>query len=167
VSRLWISSLTPDAIRKGFEQLRPGIDYDPLADAAQGRSPADWVGKAMRLPIAGEEANRIVERAHTGQASIESIESETQRIASPALYDLTELQRHANRLFRFSAQKTLDLAQARHESPKLISYPRTDSRHLSRDVAATLRQVVQAIEAPYRQHLVAGTGEHPGAAVRR
>src|SRR3984893_18564375 len=44
VSRLWISSLTPDAIRKGFEVLRPGSDYDPLADAARGRSRAGWLG---------------------------------------------------------------------------------------------------------------------------
>src|SRR5882724_8552291 len=43
VSRLWISSLTPDAIRKGFDQLRPSRDYDPLADAARGRSRADWL----------------------------------------------------------------------------------------------------------------------------
>jgi DNA topoisomerase-3 len=42
-SRLWISSLTPEAIRKGFEALRPGTDYDPLADAARGRSRADWL----------------------------------------------------------------------------------------------------------------------------
>jgi DNA topoisomerase-3 len=242
VSRLWISSLTPDAIRKGFEQLRPGSDYDPLADAARGRSRADWlvgmnlsrayslacseelsVGrvqtptlamvverelatrsfvpedylevvasfrptsgtkestyqgrwfrtrpeagadkeslqKAIRLPIDGEEANRIVERARTGKASIESIESETQRIPPPPFYDLTELQRHANRLFGFSAQKTLDLAQALYERHKLISYPRTDSRHLSLDVAATLPLIVQTIEAAYREHLAAGTGEHP------
>jgi len=43
VSRLWISSLTPEAIRKGFEVLRPGSDYNPLADAARGRSRADWL----------------------------------------------------------------------------------------------------------------------------
>src|ERR1700678_191152 len=43
-SRLWISSLTPDAIRKGFAGLRPGSDYDRLADAASGRSRADWLG---------------------------------------------------------------------------------------------------------------------------
>jgi DNA topoisomerase III len=43
VSRLWISSLTPDAIRKGFQRLRDGHDYDPLADAARGRSRADWL----------------------------------------------------------------------------------------------------------------------------
>ena len=41
--RLWISSLTPEAIRKGFAELRPGSDYDPLADAARGRSRADWL----------------------------------------------------------------------------------------------------------------------------
>jgi DNA topoisomerase-3 len=43
VSRLWISSLTSDAIRKGFEKLRPGSEYDRLADAASGRSRADWL----------------------------------------------------------------------------------------------------------------------------
>src|SRR3954468_1682327 len=43
VSRLWISSLTPDAIRRGFETLRPAADYDSLADAARGRSRADWL----------------------------------------------------------------------------------------------------------------------------
>src|SRR6185369_15214370 len=43
VNRLWISSLTPEAIRKGFDALKPGRDYDPLADAARGRSRADWL----------------------------------------------------------------------------------------------------------------------------
>jgi DNA topoisomerase-3 len=43
VSRLWISSLTPEAIRKGFSTLRPGSDFDSLADAARGRSQADWL----------------------------------------------------------------------------------------------------------------------------
>ena len=244
-SRLWISSLTPEAIRKGFEALRPGTDYDPLADAARGRSRADWlvgmnlsrayslayneelsVGrvqtptlamvverelairrfvpedylevvadfrpsdgrptggdkenvyqgtwfraragegaekeslqKAMRLPADGQEANRIVGRARTGKAAIESIKAETQRLAPPLLYDLTELQRHANRLYGFSAQKTLDLAQALYESHKLISYPRTDSRHLSEDVARTLPRIVKNIAGPYREHLAPGTGE--------
>jgi DNA topoisomerase III len=43
VERLWISSLTPEAIRRGFESLRPGTDYLPLAQAASGRSRADWL----------------------------------------------------------------------------------------------------------------------------
>jgi DNA topoisomerase-3 len=241
-SRLWISSLTPDAIRKGFAALRPGSDYDPLADAARGRSRADWlvgmnlsrayslaygenlsVGRvqtptlamlverelavrrfvpedylevaatfhpaggpresryqgtwfrtqpkrggdketlrmAMRLSVDGEEAGRILGRARTGTAAIESIESEIQRMAPLPLYDLTELQRHANRLFGFSAQHTLDVAQALYERHKLISYPRTDSRHLSQDVAATLPRIVKAIAAPYQAHLAPGTGERP------
>src|ERR1019366_3790215 len=117
--------------------------------------------KAMRLSADGEEAGRIVGRARTGTAAIESIGSEIQRMAPPPLYDLTELQRHANRLFGFSAQQTLDVAQALYERHKLISYPRTDSRHLSQDVAATLPRIVQAIAAPYRAHLA------PGTAVRR
>ena len=82
-------------------------------------------------------------------------------MAPPPLYDLTELQRHANRLYGFSAQKTLDTAQTLYERHKLISYPRTDSRHLSQDVAQTLPRVVQAIAAPYREHLAPGTGERP------
>ncbi len=229
--RLWISSLTPDAIRKGFENLRDGREYDNLADAARCRSRADWlvgmnlsraytlaykdelsVGRVQtptlamlverelairafvpedylevvatfsprpgeayqgtwfteskgerqtRLPADGELAASILERARAGQASIESIQAETQRMPPPLLYDLTELQRHANRLFGFSAEKTLQLAQALYERHKLLSYPRTDSRHLSNDVAATLPAVVRAICAPYAELLAPGTGERP------
>src|SRR6266699_1635140 len=230
VSRLWISSLTPEAIHKGFENLKPGTDYDSLANAARGRSRADWlvgmnlsraysltfneelsVGRVQtptlamlvereiairnfvveeylevhatfgsliskekyrgvwfrskpeetRLPVDGVEAQTIVERALTGKASVESINSTTQRAAPPLLYDLTELQRHANRLFGFSAQKTLDVAQAVYEKHKLISDPRTDSRHLSKDVAETLPRIVKAIAAPYRAKLAPGTGVRP------
>ena len=242
VRRLWISSLTPEAIRKGFASLKPASDYDPLAAAARGRSRADWlvgmnlsrayyiayneelsVGrvqtptlailverelairnfvpedylevqatfhpvasppaniykgtwfrpqaanpaekeslqKSMRLPVDTDEAKLIVDRARTGKAAIESIQSEIQRMPPPPLYDLTELQRHANRLYGFSAQKTLDLAQALYERHKLISYPRTDSRHLSRDVSATLPAIVKVIAPPYREHLAPGTGDRP------
>jgi DNA topoisomerase-3 len=242
VSRLWISSLTPDAIRRGFDTLRPAADYDSLADAARGRSRADWlvgmnlsraysltygedlsVGRvqtptlailvdrelairrfvpedytevaatfhpqaaptdqtykgtwlrdraaagadkeslqdAMRLPADAQEAGQIAARARTGQAAIESMEAKTQRMPPPLLYDLTELQRHANRLFGFSAQKTLDTAQALYERHKLISYPRTDSRHLSQDVALTLPRVVATIQTPYRDRLAPGAGERP------
>ena len=73
-----------------------------------------------------------------GRARIESVDAQTRRLPPPLLYDLTELQRHANRLFGFSAAKTLEVAQSLYESKKLLSYPRTDSRHLSHAVAATL-----------------------------
>ena len=133
---------------------------DRAAAAAPGAD-KESLQQAMRLPADGEEAKRIAARARTGQAAIESIEAQTQRMPPPALYDLTELQRHANRLFGFSAQKTLDTAQALYERHKLISYPRTDSRHLSQDVAATLPRVVAAIAAPYREQLAPHTGERP------
>jgi DNA topoisomerase-3 len=115
--------------------------------------------KSMRLAPDGEEAGRIAERARAGEGSIESMEQATQRMAPLPFYDLTELQRHANRLYGFSAQKTLDVAQALYERHKLISYPRTDSRHLSQSVAATLPKVVQAVAGPYRAQLSEGTGE--------
>ena len=119
------------------------------------------IQKSARLAADGIEAGQIVDRAHSGKAAIESLKSEIQRMGPPQLYDLTELQRHANRLFGFSAQKTLDIAQSLYESHKLISYPRTDSRHLSQDVASTLPRIVQTIAAPYREHIAPGTGEKP------
>ncbi|WP_437291255.1 DNA topoisomerase 3 [Sorangium sp. So ce406] len=251
VDRLWISSLTPDAIRDGLRRLRDARSYDGLADAARGRSRADWlvgmnlsrayslafdqdlsVGRVQtptlsmvverelairrfvpepylevvatfspyrddgagaaessykgtyfrdkdlpgeqpggearetaplrrRLPPDGEEAARIVERARRGEARIEAIRSESRRLPPPLLYDLTELQRHANRLYGFSAQRTLEVAQALYERRKLISYPRTDSRHLSTEIAATLGAVVQAVEGSYRGMLAPGTGTRP------
>ena len=114
---------------------------------------------AKRLAADGKEAQAIVERARSGQATIASNNAHSHRQVPPLLYDLTELQRHANRLYGFSAEKTLNLAQQLYEQRKLISYPRTDSRYLSQDVAATLAPVVQAIEEPYRQLLAPGSGE--------
>ncbi|HTQ80284.1 MAG TPA: RecQ family ATP-dependent DNA helicase, partial [Thermoanaerobaculia bacterium] len=113
------------------------------------------------FPGEGEEAGRIVERAKApgAKASVESVRPETKRLPPPFLYDLTELQRHANRLFGWSAKKTLGVAQALYEQKKLLSYPRTDSRHLSTDVAATLGEVVRAIAGPYEGLLAPGTGE--------
>ena len=224
VSRLWISSLTESAIREGLRRLRPASDYDPLANAALGRSRADWlvgmnlsrayglaldaplsVGRVQtptlamlverelgirdfvpedylevvamfypavfcprgeeryagtwfdparkqhpqRLPTSGEVARAVVARALAGRARIASVTRETKRLPAPLCYDLTELQRHANRLYGFSAQRTLEVAQALYEKHKLISYPRTDCRHLSSEVASTLPAVVKAISAPY------------------
>src|ERR1700720_1551261 len=69
VSRLWISSLTPDAIRKGFEQLRPGSDYDPLADAARGRSRADW--------LVGMNLSRAYSLAYSEELSVGRVQTPT------------------------------------------------------------------------------------------
>ena len=117
--------------------------------------------EARRLPKDGAEAKAIVERVRSGRAQVESVESETRRLPPPLLYDLTDLQRHANRLHGLSAKETLTVAQALYEEKKLLTYPRTDSRHLSRDVAAGLPAVVAAIAGPYAPLLAPGTGERP------
>jgi DNA topoisomerase-3 len=122
---------------------------------------AGGASAARRLPADGKEAKAIVDRAQRGLARIESVERATRRIPPPMLYDLTELQRHANRLYGFTAQRTLDLAQSLYEKRKLISYPRTDSRHLSKAIAATLPAIVVAIAAPYSALLAPGTGTSP------
>ena len=83
------------------------------------------------------------------------------KLPAPLLYDLTELQRHGNRLYGFSALRTLELAQSLYERHKLISYPRTDSRHLSQDVAGTLPRIVDSIRGEYESLLAPGTGERP------
>ncbi len=113
----------------------------------------------QRLPPTGEEAKAIVARALLGQARVASVSSQTKRLPPPLLYDLTELQRHMNRLYGVSAQRTLDAAQALYEKHKLLSYPRTDSRHLSLEVAGTLPSVLKAIALPYAALLADGTGE--------
>jgi DNA topoisomerase-3 len=116
---------------------------------------------ATRLPASGEAAQAVVERALAGRAQIASATSQTKRLPAPLLYDLTELQRHSNRLYGFSAQRTLDIAQALYEKHKLISYPRTDSRHLSSEIAKTLPEVVAATSSPYAELLAEGTGQRP------
>jgi DNA topoisomerase-3 len=116
---------------------------------------------ARRLPADGEAAQAIVERARQGQAEVESLSQQDKSMPPPLLYDLTELQRHANRLYGFSARRTLDLAQGLYESKKLISYPRPDSRHLATEIAATLPEIVAAIRQPYEDRLAEGCGQTP------
>jgi DNA topoisomerase-3 len=241
VRRLWISSLTPDAIRKGFRELRPSEEFDNLAAAAWARSISDWlvgmnlsraytlasdenlhvgrvktptlamivvrdlaieqfepqnyrevearflteVGEVVatyvhasfngegkpelnaRLPGVGEPVDeatdpaRVLARAKSGAAVIKHVEEKTETIQPPLLFDLTELQRVANRIWDWTAQRTLDVAQELYEKEKLLSYPRTDSRHLPASVAATLGPLVARLRGGYEAALVAETGSAP------
>ena len=103
----------------------------------------------------------MMTRPTEGTTRITGKESETRRMPAPLLYDLAELQRHANRLFGFTAQHTLEVAQALYEKHKLLSYPRTDSRHLSQAVSLGLEDIVAAIRAPYEPDVAAGSGQRP------
>ena len=243
--RLWISSLTDEAIRNGFAALKPAAQFDALGDAARARSEADWLvgmnatraltlrlrrsggealfsigrvqtptlamlvqrereirefvprdywevhatfataagerfsarwthGRATRLgtaSLAGAVATRSM--AHSAASNpmgprVERVQSKSVREAPPMLFDLTSLQRTANRRFGFSAQRTLDLAQALYERHKVLTYPRTDSRHLTADVAKELPKLFTALGrlpdyAPFVAHLTA----HPPRPNRR
>jgi DNA topoisomerase-3 len=224
VRRLWISSMTDEAIRAGFAGLRPATHYDPLADAARCRSEADWLvglnatravtvrhrtgpgstlysigrvqtptlallverekailsfvprdywelrarlerpgaaeqgftalwtrGKVTRFGV--REAAEVVLARDAAHASagdpegpvVERVEQKKTREPPPLLFDLTSLQRTANRRFGLSAQRTLEVAQALYETHKLLTYPRTDARHLSGDLAGELPRILRGV----------------------
>jgi DNA topoisomerase-3 len=214
VLRLWISSLTPEAIREGFAALRGGRSMKPLEDAARSRSEADWIvgmnatraysvrfGRPGNVLSVGrvqtptlkllverereiesfvpekfwtvharfrredatydglwfkkkqnrldnrEAADEIAAKVRGGTGTVKKAEKKTASEKPPLLYDLTELQRNANARYGFTAERTLRAAQALYEERKLITYPRTSSRYLSKDTVPTLKKRVEATMA--------------------
>ena len=200
MKRLWISSMEESAIREGFENLKPGSDYEHLYHSALCRQEADWLvgingtrlftvlygGKVLKvgrvqtptLAMLVERESKIMNfkkeqyfMAHilcggvdaateridskteaenvagaclNGQALVTSVAKEEKTVAPPKLYDLTTLQRDANRLFGFTAKQTLEYTQSLYEK-KLCTYPRTDSQYLSDDMEQTAGNVIEAI----------------------
>jgi DNA topoisomerase-3 len=214
VRRLWISSLTPEAIQEGFGALRDGRSMKHLEDAARSRSESDWivgmnatraysvrfgrpgnvlsVGRVqtptLRLIVDREKeiedfkpekfwtvharfaregvtydgvwfknkqnrlkekeaAEKIAAKVRGGTGTVKKAEKKTASEKPPLLYDLTELQRNANARFGFTAERTLRAAQALYEEKKLITYPRTSSRYLSKDMVGGLEKRVEAAGA--------------------
>lgn len=208
VSRLWLSSMEDNAIRKGFANLKPSTEYDALYQAALCRERADWmvgincsrlfsclygrplaVGRVMTptlaMTVEREAAiaafvpekfytvaldltsgfvalsRRISEKADAEKllaecrkemvSTIQKITRKEKAENPPPLYDLTTLQRDANRLLGFTAQQTLNYAQSLYEK-KLITYPRTDSRFLTEDMAASLPGLMSAAAGAFDVH---------------
>ena len=196
VKRLWISSMEESAIRKGFENLKDGKDYDSLYRSALCRAKADWivginatrlfsllynhtlnVGRVqsptlkiladrsdaitnfkkekyyhVHLVLGGTEAvsdrfsskeaaEKIATSCKGKTAVCTSITSEKKEALPPKLFDLTALQKEANRIFGYTAKQTLDLAQSLYEK-KLLTYPRTDSNYLTDDMKETADKVI-------------------------
>ena len=198
VKRLWLSSMEPDEIRKAFENMRPGEEYDNLYAAALCRAKADWlvgmnatrlmslvyhrtlnVGRVVSptLSMLVERKREIEDFTHetfytvavncggvllsseritdkdeanalaancTGEARIIRVGHEKCSKRAPELYDLTTLQREANRELGFTAQQTLDYLQALYEK-RLVTYPRTDSRYLTDGMAAAVPELVSVV----------------------
>ena len=214
-SRLWLSSMEENAIREGFQKLKPSTEYDALYNAALCRERADWmvginasrlfsclynqplaVGRVMTpvlaMTVVREAAiaafvpekfytvaltladggtassKRFAQKADAelllskcrkeGRVTVQKMERKEKSESPPQLYDLTALQRDANRLLGFTAQQTLDYAQSLYEK-RLITYPRTDSRFLTEDMAASLPVLVTdtgrafAVEEPFPIHV--------------
>ena len=196
MQRLWISSMEDDAIRSGFQNLRPGSDYDGLHQSALCRAKADWlvginatrlfsvlyhrtlnVGRVLSPTLAllvqreaeigafraepfytvqldcggvsavsekfkDKAAAMQLADACAGQtAAVKCVEQKDRTEKPPALYDLTTLQRDANRILGYTAQQTLDYLQALYEK-KLCTYPRTDARYLTDDMADGVNAIV-------------------------
>ncbi|WP_347490254.1 DNA topoisomerase III [Desulfoscipio sp. XC116] len=201
--RLWLSETTPAAVRRGFVELRPGDQFNPLAAAAEARSQADWliginatrsftvkhntllsIGRVQTPTLAlivnrereiknfvsepywelwaeftktngqaytgrwfNGEQNRFhaLQTAQAVQAKVNNqpanvLEVEEKDVAElpPLLFNLNDLQKEANKKYGLAAAKTLELAQSLYETRKLLTYPRTDSRHLTRELAKTI-----------------------------
>ena len=94
------------------------------------------------------DAERIAQQCNLKTAVVKNIDKKRKTEKPPALYDLTSLQREANRLFGYTAQQTLDYAQALYEK-RLLTYPRTDSRFLTGDMAVSLPNLVQAVSGAF------------------
>jgi DNA topoisomerase III len=103
-------------------------------------------GGTNRLKAAAP-AEAIVEAVGGKPAVVESLETKPQTEQSPQLYDLTTLQREANRRFGFSASRTLSAAQALYDQHKVLTYPRTNSRYLSTDMIPQLKTVASQVGA--------------------
>lgn len=88
-----------------------------------------------------DEAKAIAAACDKKQAVVSSLKKETKTVNPPKLYDLTTLQREANRYYGFTAQQTLDLVQSLYEK-KMLTYPRTDSQFITEDMESTARQVI-------------------------
>ncbi|WP_297423735.1 DNA topoisomerase III [Clostridium sp.] len=105
-----------------------------------------WVNKDNNSRIFEEEfANKIVTKVKGSEGEIVNISEVSKKKFSPALYDLTELQRDANKIWGYSAKQTLGIMQRLYENYKILTYPRTDSRYITKDIVGTIPERLRAI----------------------
>ena len=99
-----------------------------------------------------EKIEAIKKAASSGKLQISEVKKKAKQSVSPALYDLTALQREANQRFGFSAKETLNIMQRLYENHKVLTYPRTDSRYLTTDMVGTLAERLKACAVgPYKK----------------
>ena len=100
-----------------------------------------------------EKVEKLVQKIGQESLTVSAVTRKEKKSYSPGLYDLTELQRDANRLFGYSAKETLTTMQSLYERHKVLTYPRTDSRYLSADIVATMPDRLRTIATPQYRSL--------------
>lgn len=138
-----------------------GISAWGKSENGKGKQPAvislSWQDKKSgSLSSFDQEKIKKIEenlrRAASAGGIVEEVKRTEKRVFAPLLYDLTELQREANRRYQYSAKETLNIMQRLYENHKVLTYPRTDSRYLSSDIVPTIKERLQACGAgPYRK----------------
>lgn len=100
-----------------------------------------------------EKVQQLLANVDKKQGTIVDVDKKQKKSFAPQLYDLTELQRDANKIFGYSAKETLSIMQKLYEQHKVLTYPRTDSRYISSDIVETLPERLKACGiGQYRQH---------------
>ncbi len=119
--------------------------------AEVGPLTAEWEHKGEKRIFAADKAEQIKKKLAGQKAVLQSVDRKKKSEPQPLPYDLTELQRDANKRFGFSAKKTLNVLQGLYEQHKLVTYPRTDSRYLTTDMEATMNDRLQGILSGYKE----------------
>lgn len=142
-------------IAKREEEIRnfKSVDYYGMTVQSQGIH-FTWQDKKSGScrSFQKEKMESLLNQVKAGSLTIESVEKTAKKTFSPGLYDLTELQRDANKKYGLSAKETLNIMQRLYENHKVLTYPRTDSRYIGSDVVGTLKERLKACAVgPYRK----------------
>src|ERR671932_629534 len=134
---------------KEIENFKPETFYTVYARFARDGESYDgvWFKNKQNRLKEREAAEEIANKVRGGTGVVQKAEKKTATEKPPLLYDLTELQRNANASYGFTAERTLRAAQALYEERKLITYPRTSSRYVSKDMVGGLKKRVEAADA--------------------
>ena len=142
-----VQSPTLAMIVQREEEIKNFVPKDYYTITAKAREISlQWVDKNNYQSTFNEEtANKVLVKVRGEEASIVDITESLKKKPAPALYDLTELQRDANKIWGYSAKQTLSIMQRLYENHKILTYPRTDSRYVTTDIVATLPERLRAI----------------------
>jgi len=143
-------------IAKREEEIRRFVPkpYYGIAAVAENNLRLIWQDPKTKetRTFSKDASDQILKDIKGKEAEIVEVAKTLKKSYAPQLYDLTELQRDANKLFGYSAKETLSIMQSLYENHKVLTYPRTDSRYLSSDIVETLADRIKAVQIkPYAQ----------------